>query len=471
MTYQPFWFDQAMAEETISVSSASIDENPYDIAIIGGGFTGLWTAITIKQHAPKTRIVILEKDLCGQGASGRNGGAMLTWSTKYLSLKKHFGESQAKWLVQQSENAVHAISQFAEEHNIDCDLRVDGCYISASNAAQQGVLTPCLDALDGVSLNQWQVVKKEQLKHTGSRQNQHAVFSPHAGSVQPATLVRGLRRVAIKMGIVISESTRYVSHVKENAPQNETISVCYSNKSQSIKSLKTEKLLFAVNAWLPRLMPQFSRNVVLVSSDMVITKPMPERLKALNLNHGAAVIDSRIFVNYYRTTSDGRLMLGKGGNYFSFANQMSNKFNAPSQYQTELQQSLNYFFGDHGFEIERTWTGPSDRSVSGFPFFQETDKNVVVAAGYSGNGVVQSYLGGQILASMLLNTHDEWQKCGLVNQNLERFPIEPFRTFGAYVIRNGIRRKERAEDNNLAPAKLDNYLAKLSGAAAKVDTN
>ena len=95
----------------------------------------------------------------------------------------------------------------------------------------------------------------------------------------------------------------------------------------------------------------------------------------------------------------------------------------------------------------------------------------MVAAGYSGNGVVQSYLGGQILASMLLNTHDEWQKSGLVNQKLERFPIEPFRTLGAYVIRNGIRRKERAEDNNVAPAKLDNYLAKLSGAAAKADTN
>ena len=204
---------------------------------------------------------------------------------------------------------------------------------------------------------------------------------------------------------------------------------------------------------------------------MVITKPMAKRLESLHLNHGAAIIDSRIFVNYYRTTPDGRLMLGKGGNYFSFANQMSDKFNAPSQYQDEVQHSLDYFFGDHGFEIERTWTGPSDRSVSGFPFFQETDSNVFVAAGYSGNGVVQSYLGGQILTSMLLNTQDEWQDCCLINQSLARFPTEPFRTLGAYAIRNGIRRKERAEDNNLAPAKLDNYLAKLSGAAAKADTN
>ena len=72
---------------------------------------------------------------------------------------------------------------------------------------------------------------------------------------------------------------------------------------------------------------------------------------------------------------------------------------------------------------------------------------------------------------MLLNTQDEWQDCCLINQSLARFPTEPIRTLGAYVIRNGIRRKERAEDNNLAPAKLDNYLAKLSGAAAKADTN
>ena len=340
MKYQPFWFDQAMAEETPTVSSSSIDENLYDIAIIGGGFTGLWTAITIKQRAPNTRIVILEKDLCGQGASGRNGGAMLTWSTKYLSLKKCFGEAHAKWLVQQSENAVHAISQFAKEHNIACDLRVDGCYITASNDAQQGVLAPCLNALDDVSLNQWKAVNKEQLKHTGSDQNQSAVYSSHAGSVQPAKLVRGLRRVAIEMGVVVSEFTRYVSYDKKNAQQDGTICVRYSDNNKSIKALKTEKLLFAVNAWLPELMPKFSRNVVLVSSDMVITKPMAKRLESLHLNHGAAIIDSRIFVNYYRTTPDGRLMLGKGGNYFSFANQMSDKFNAPSQYQDEVQHGL-----------------------------------------------------------------------------------------------------------------------------------
>ncbi len=472
MIYQPFWFDQAMAEETNAVYSADIDTKPYDIAIIGGGFTGLWSAIQLKIQAPNTRIVIVEKDICGQGASGRNGGAMLTWSTKYMSLKNHFGHAQATWLVTQSEHAVQEIAQFTKSNNIDCDLRIDGCYITASNRAQQGVLSPCIRALDSAGLNNWQQVDGTTLKRTGSAQNSMALYSPYAGSVQPAKLVRGLRRVAIKMGVIIKEYTRYISHTVNDENQFEShITVDYHEQNKPVNTLKTKKLLFAVNAWLPKLQPQFARNVVLVSSDMVITKPMPLELNALNLNHGAAIIDSRVFVNYYRTTSDGRLMLGKGGNYFSFANRVSSKFDRPSQYQKELDYSLSYFFGEHEFEIERTWTGPSDRSVSGFPFFQESEKNVYVAAGYSGNGVVQSYLGGKVLASLLLNKQDEWQRCALVNQNLVRFPIEPFRTLGAYIIRNGIRRKERAQDDNRVPSPIDCYLTKLSGAAAKVDTN
>ena len=204
---------------------------------------------------------------------------------------------------------------------------------------------------------------------------------------------------------------------------------------------------------------------------MAITKPIPETLKHLSLNHGAAIIDSRIFVNYYRTTTDGRLMLGKGGNYFSFANRMSDKFEQPSRYQTLLNNSLSRFFPEHNFEIDRTWTGPSDRSITGFPFFGHLNNqaNVIYAGGYSGNGVVQSFLGANILSALILKNAPVWQHCGLVNQALDNFVVEPFRTVGAYLIRNAIRRKERAEDNNTHVNPIDTYLASLIGSAGKVD--
>ena len=114
MRYVPFWFDEAMtAADEISASLLTHDITT-DVCIIGGGFTGLWTAINLKLIKPELDVVIIEKDLCGQGASGRNGGAMLTWSTKFCSLIKQVGLERAMFLVKASEQAVHDIKAFTE---------------------------------------------------------------------------------------------------------------------------------------------------------------------------------------------------------------------------------------------------------------------------------------------------------------------------------------------------------------------
>ncbi|WP_282130617.1 FAD-dependent oxidoreductase [Pseudoalteromonas aliena] len=462
MTYQPFWFDSAINEEATAPFHLLPQGHHTDVCIVGGGFTGLWTAINIKQQHPTKKVTIIEQGLCGQGASGRNGGAMLTWSTKLPSLIKLVGLDNALFLVKQSELAVHEISAFTKEQDIDCDCRIDGCFYTASNRAQLGLLDNALDCLEQFKLNSWQKCTAEQLLQTGSKQNLHAHFCAHGGSIQPAKLVRGLKRVAQRMGVDVIEHCRYKQH-HGHEPINVT-----TNQG----ALVCNTLIFAVNAWLPTLQSQFSRSVVLVSSDMIITKPIPDLLEQLKLNHGSAIIDSRTFVNYYRSTSDGRLMLGKGGNFFSYGNKVHPRFDQPSHYKKLLDSSLAHFFKGHKLPIERTWTGPSDRSATGFPFFGHLNAHpqVLYAGGYSGNGIVQSYLGAKILSAMVLNNNSQWQHCGLVNQPLKQFPIEPVRTAGAYIVRNAIRRKELAEDLNLQPHKIDCYLAKLSGSAAKVDT-
>ena len=461
MQFQPFWFDNAMQEEAYALPLSLPAKHHCDVCIIGGGFTGLWTAIKLKQQQANLKVTIIEKGYCGQGASGRNGGAMLTWSTKLPSLSKLVGFEKALFLVRESESAVHQIAEFVCQHGIDCDCRIDGCYYTASNEAQKHLLAPAIKMLEDNNLNAWQHCDTQALINTGSAANISGHYSPHGGSIQPAKLVRGLKQVAESLGITIIEQCQYTAHSGQSPLNVET----------SQGNICANHLVFAVNAWLPTLKPQFQRNIVLVSSDMAITKPMPETLNHLSLNHGAAIIDSRIFVNYYRTTTDGRLMLGKGGNYFSFANRVSDKFEQPSRYQTLLNNSLSHFFPNHNFEIDRTWTGPSDRSVTGFPFFGHLNNqaNVIYAGGYSGNGVVQSFLGANILCALILKNAPVWQHCGLVNQTLDNFVVEPFRTVGAYLIRNAIRRKERAEDNNTHVNPIDTYLASLIGSAGKVD--
>ena len=461
MQFQPFWFDNAMQEEANALPLSLPTKHHCDVCIIGGGFTGLWTAIKLKQQQANLKVTIIEKGFCGQGASGRNGGAILTWSTKLPSLSKLVGLEKALFLVKESESAVHQIAEFVCQHGIDCDCRIDGCYYTASNEAQKHLLAPAIKMLEDNNLNAWQHCDTQALINTGSAANISGHYSPHGGSIQPAKLVRGLKQVAESLGVTIIEQCQYTAHSGQSPLNVET----------SQGNICANHLVFAVNAWLPTLKPQFQRNIVLVSSDMAITKPMPETLNHLSLNHGAAIIDSRIFVNYYRTTTDGRLMLGKGGNYFSFANRMSDKFEQPSRYQTLLNNSLSHFFPKHNFEIDRTWTGPSDRSVTGFPFFGHLNNqaNVIYAGGYSGNGVVQSFLGANILCALILKNAPVWQHCGLVNQTLDNFVVEPFRTVGAYLIRNAIRRKERAEDNNTHVNPIDTYLASLIGSAGKVD--
>ncbi|MCA2486828.1 MULTISPECIES: FAD-dependent oxidoreductase, partial [Vibrio] len=174
------------------------------------------------------------------------------------------------------------------------------------------------------------------------------------------------------------------------------------------------------------------------SSDMVITKPLGESLRKTGWQAGTSVLDSRIFVHYYRDTPDGRLMLGKGGNQFSFNNQVDVMFNKPTRYQNLLRKAFDKLFPSlKEAEFEYSWTGGSDRSTSGFPFFGKLNeqRNVFYGFGYSGNGVAQTRMGGKILSSMVLGLDNEWTRSGLAKGPLGHFPPEPFRWIGAMTVR------------------------------------
>ena len=138
-----------------------------DICIVGGGYTGLWTAILTKQQNPALDIVILEADLCGAGASGRNGGCLLTWSAKFLTLRRLFGEAEAIRLVRASEAAVQHIADFCQAHGIDAELRQDGTLYTATNQAQVGALDPVIAALRACGIESyfplpWRMMERQK---------------------------------------------------------------------------------------------------------------------------------------------------------------------------------------------------------------------------------------------------------------------------------------------------------------------
>lgn len=460
--YQPFWFNQALLDTNCSPRPPLSQNTNANVCIIGGGYTGLWTAIKIKQRNPNTSVTLVEKGLCGQGASGRNGGCMLTFATKFNTLLRLFGVDEAIRLTLASERAVFEIAQFCNDHNINADIKTDGAIYTATNVAQEAGLCSPIELLEKYSINRWQTVNKTEAKKlSGTELTQAAIATDAGGSLHPGKLVLGLKKSALNLGVEIFENTPMINLSKGPKTLVET------PKGKVL----ADKVVLALNAWTGEHFKPFNRHYVLVSSDMIITKPQPERLNSIGLNHGKAIADSRIFVHYYRTTADGRLMLGKGGNLFSYKNQVLPAFDQASQFQPMLKASFATLFPSLNQEFETTWTGASDRSVTGLPFFGKLAgyNNVFYGLGYSGNGVVQSYLGGDILSSFALGLDNEWTRSGLAQGPLGNFPPEPIRYLGAQIVKRAIVRKEQCEDKGLKPYWIDKQLAQFASAAGKAD--
>ena len=460
---RPFWLEQALNAEGGEPCAPLHGETRADVCIVGGGYTGLWTAVMLKEQNPQLDVVLIEADICGAGASGRNGGCALSWSAKFFTLERLFGIEEAVRLVRASEQSIHAIGAFCEKYAVDAQYRLDGTLYTATNRAQCGATDGVIAALERNGINSFSKRPLADVQRmAGSAQHQEGWFSPAAASVQPALLVRGLRRVALQLGVRLFENTAMVG-LEEGRP---------ALIQTPDGAVRADRVVLAMNAWMARAFPQFERSVAIVSSDMVITEPRPDLLQEIGLTSGVTVLDSRIFVHYYRNTPDGRIMLGKGGNTFAYGGRMLPVFDQPSPYAGLLRKSLGQFFPAFAqVPVAATWNGPSDRSVTGLPFFGRMGSggNVFYGFGYSGSGVGPCHMGGQILASLVLGLDNLWTRSPLVDGPLGYFPPEPIRYLGSLLVRNAIRRKERAEDHGHRPRHLDVRLARFAAAAGKAD--
>lgn len=460
---RPFWLEQALQADASATCPALHGDTRADVCIVGGGYTGLWTAIMLKEQNPELDVVLIEADICGAGASGRNGGCALSWSAKYFTLERLFGVEEAVRLVKESEQSIYAIGAFCERYGIDAEYRLDGTLYTATNRAQCGSTDAVIAALERNGINSFtQRPLADVQRMAGSGKHLEGWFSPAAASVQPGKLVRGLRRVALQLGVRIYENTA-MTGLQEGTPA----------AIQAPNGIvRADRVVLAMNAWMARAFPQFERSVAIVSSDMLITEPRPDLLSEIGLTSGVTVLDSRIFVHYYHNTPDGRIMLGKGGNTFAYGGRMLPVFDQPSPYAAQLRSSLTEFFPAFAeVKVEATWNGPSDRSVTGLPFFGQmsANGNVFYGFGYSGSGVGPCHMGGQILASLVQGLSNPWTRSPLINGPLGYFPPEPIRYLGSLMVRNAIRRKERAEDHGHRPRHLDVRLAKFAAAAGKAD--
>ena len=162
--YQSPWFIEALQSEgKLEINELKTDITS-DICIVGGGFTGLWTALKIKEKKPSINITIIEKDLCGSGASGRNGGCMIPQSTKFTAMKKTIGIKDAKKMVNATEDAVYNIRDYCLQNNIDAKIRLDGVVYGATNKSHKGAFENLVEDLKENQINSWERLSREKIQ-------------------------------------------------------------------------------------------------------------------------------------------------------------------------------------------------------------------------------------------------------------------------------------------------------------------
>jgi putative aminophosphonate oxidoreductase len=428
-----------------------------DVCVVGGGFLGLWTALRIRELAPDADVVLLEAGRCGQGAAGRNGGFVLTWWSKFLTLERLCGTEEALRLGRMSADAVSGIDAFCRAASIECDLRRDGWIWSATNAAQLGSWQSTVERLGEVGDQPFVALEgTEAAARTGSPRHLGGVFEASAAIVQPAALVAGLRRVAAERGV----------RIYEGSPMR-TLGRVPTSVVTPGGTVTAPKVVLALSAWTGSVQ-ELGRYLIVVASDIVATEPASARLADTGWTDGVAISDSRMLVHYYRTTSDGRVVFGKGGGGLARDARADDFLVGESTRSRTVERELRKTYPElDGVPVSAAWSGPVDRTASGLPFFSRLPGNpdVLAGFGFSGNGVGPSFVGGRILASLALGLDDEWSRAGLVRDLSDPFPPEPLRSVGGRVVRAAVARKEAAEDEGRRPGPLTRAIAGLAPTA------
>ncbi len=450
--HRSWWLREAVDEPA---GEPLTGHHQVDVAIVGGGFVGLWTALSLKQLDEALEVAVLEADICGGGASGRNGGMALSWWPKLPSLLKLAGTDEALGLAELSERAVSELGEFTREHNIDADFRHTGWLWTAATQAQLGAWDATVAACERLGAHPFEPLPPAEVaRRTGSPVHLAGVYDRSAATVQPAKLVRGLRRVALEKGVRIFEQSKVLSFTRERPhrlmlPQG---------------SVQATKVVLATNAWAAAV-PELARSLVVVSSDMIVTEPSGDRLTEIGWTGGEGITDSQMMVHYYRTTSDGRIAFGKGGWGIAYGGRIGASFDRHRGRAADVEQNFRRLYPRlRDVMIEDDWAGPIDRSHNGLPLLGHLPnaETVLYGVGFSGNGVAPSWLAGRILASLALERNDEWTALPIVDAQHRRFPPRPITFVGAHIVRSAVVQKETAEALGRRPSRFNTALAGLA---------
>ncbi|HEY7331437.1 MAG TPA: FAD-binding oxidoreductase [Candidatus Limnocylindria bacterium] len=438
-----WWLREALEAEAAELSPPAAALEPgsrYDVAVVGGGYTGLWTAWWLLETQPGIRVAVLERSSCGGGPSGRNGGFLHGWWDQAPYLVERFGPEAALALLRLVDESVGAIGAWCEATGVDAWYRRAGYLRVSASPAQDGEWWPAVRTLRGLGVDDAYVelTANEARARCNAPVIRGAALMPNAATVQPARLVRGLRRVLLARGATVHEGVD-VARVRPGTP---------NRLATSAGEVRADQVVLALNAWAADW-PGFGTSLLAWGSHIVLTEPAPDVLRAVGWTGGEAIADARFTVHYFRTTPDGRVAFGAGVGRAAYGGRVDGRYDRDPRAEARARAALHRFLpGFADVPIADAWGGPIDISPDRLPIIgSRAGGRIHYAHGYSGNGVAPAHLAGRLLAAMVGDPAGELARLPIVNRHHQRFPPEPFRSVGVRLVREALVRSDEAQDD------------------------
>jgi glycine/D-amino acid oxidase-like deaminating enzyme len=449
-----YWIEEA---GTAAPRAALAGECEADVLVVGGGYTGMWTAWYARRLEPEARVVLLEaEEICGRGPSGRNGGFCNAMWFSLASMRVRWGAEAALATARAAQAAVDRIGRFCEEQGVDAWLRPAG-YVQVSTAPAHDC--SWLDAVEacrelGVPEMLRPLSRDEVAERCNSPAFRAGAESPTSATVQPARLALGLREQLLAAGVEIFEG----SPVRSFREAGDGVEARTDGGS-----VRAARGILAIGSAAKGRHGPLRGRLTVASSHIVLTEPVPDVLEELGWTGGQCITDSRALLHYFRTTKDGRIAFGWGGGRIAMGARTHGRAELDAAVIAAAADHLHeYFPALRGRRITHAWGGPIDASPTHLPAVSTLGQGrAFVAAGYTGNGVGPSNMVGRALASLALNREDDHTHLPFVDAKTPRVPPEPFHWIGGEAIRFAIEKKEEAEMQGHRPGQLASAVAKV----------
>jgi glycine/D-amino acid oxidase-like deaminating enzyme len=419
-----------------------------DVAILGAGYTGLWTAYYLLRRDPSLRVAVLEREIAGFGASGRNGGWCIgLFPLSAQLLERRFGREAARELQLAMMATVDEVQRVTGEEGIDCHFRKGGVLRVARGAHELPAVEHTYAQLDRLGLaDHFRMLDAaavaNRVRVAGAA---GGLYSPDCAALHPGRLVRGLAHAVERRGGVIYEQTAVLDYQPGRPGRLAT----------PRGEVRAPVLVLAGEAYLSQL-PRLRRQLIPIYSQIALTEPLSDAQWAeIGWTGQETVSSMRLSVDYLARTQDGRLVFGSRGSPYRFASRIADAYDRHPVIDRAIRRMVGEWFPAlRGVRFTHGWGGPIGvpRDWMTSVTFDRAS-GVASARGYGGRGVATANLAGRVLTDLITGRESSLTELALVGHRSPQWEPEPLRWLGVRYVQQALQRiDDRSARTGRAPS-------------------